>query len=178
VVRPFRSPTDPQHSFLERRTSRYGKPFVGSTGYPDDAFAVWSLPIASPCPKCGAPLRPPPKNRKLPIAVCTHPEINHTFELEDFEVPSVATWTVVEGVEAYDPELGGEPLDTENVRPPLTMTYTGTQSPPAKKATKKRRGGSKKATAKKSAAKRSAAKKATAKKSAARKRAADKGSGA
>jgi DNA topoisomerase I len=135
-VLPFRSPTDPA-SFLERRVSRYGKPFVGSTGYPDDAFAVWSLPIASPCPKCGAPLRPPPRNRKLPIAVCTHPEINHTFELEDFEVPTVATWTVVEGVEAYDPELGGEPLETEEVPDPISMTFTGTQKPPAKKPAKK-----------------------------------------
>ncbi len=144
---PFRSPTDPEHSYLERRTSRYGKPFVGSTGYPDDAFAVWSLPIATPCPECGAPLRPPPRNRKQPVAICTHPEINHTFDLEDFDVPMVATWTVVGGVPAYDPELGGEPLATEEVPDPIPMVFTGTQKPPPKKATKK----SAKKTAKKAA---------------------------
>ena len=146
-VVPFRSPTDPEHSFLERRTSRYGKPFVGSTGYPDDVFAVWSLPIASPCPKCGAPLRPPPKNRKSPVAVCTHPDINHTFDLEDFDVPSVATWTVVGGVPKYDPELGGEPLETEDVPEPIPMVYTGEQKPPAKKK------GTRKKTTKKTAKK-------------------------
>jgi DNA topoisomerase I len=141
-VRPFRSPTDPS-SFMERRTSRYGKPFVGSTGYPDDAFAVWSLPIATPCPKCGSPLRPPAKNRKLPIAVCTHPEINHTFEAEDYELPSAATWTVVQGVEKYDPELGGEPIAMEEIPDPIPLVYIGEQPPPAKRT------GGRKKTAKK-----------------------------
>ena len=159
-VVPFRSPTDPEHSFLERRLSRYGKPFVGSTGYPEDAFAVWSLPIATPCPECGAPLRPPPRNRKEPTAVCTHPERNHVFALEDFEVPSVATWTVVQGVEAFDPQLGGEPLDTEEIPDPIPMTFTGTQAPPAKKK------GTRKKTAKKTAKKATSttSKKKTAKK--------------
>lgn len=177
-VLPFRSPTDPEGSFLERRVSRYGKPFVGSTGYPDDEFAVWSLPIATPCAECGAPLRPPPKNRKEPVAVCTHPKINHVFALDDFEVPSVATWTVVGGVEAYDPELGGDPLDTEEIPAPIPMTYTGSQNPPAKKKGAKK---SSKKSAKK-AAKKSGAKKATkkstkktsAKKSGAKKTAAKK----
>ena len=86
-VVPFRSPTDPSGSYLERRVSRYGKPFVGSTGYPKDEFAVWSLPIATPCPECGAPLRPPPRNRREPVAICSHPERNHVFALDDFEVP-------------------------------------------------------------------------------------------
>ena len=133
----FRSPTDPD-SYLERRTSRYGKPFVGSTGYPDDAFAVWSLPIATPCAECGAPLRSPPKSRKVPVALCTHPEVNHSFELEDFDVASVAAWTVVEGVDKYDPDLGGEPLETEAVPEPIPMTFTGSQKPPAKKKSKKK----------------------------------------
>ncbi len=160
-VVPFRSPTDPG-SFMERRTSRYGKPFVGSTGYPDDAFAVWSLPIASPCPICGAPLRPPAKNRKEPLAICTNPTVNHVFSVDDFDVPSVATWTVVQGVEAYDPELGGIPLDTEEVPPPLPLVHTGEQPPPAKKkATRTKKAATKKATAKKAAAGRSGAKKAT-----------------
>ncbi len=162
-VVPFRSPTDPENSFLERRTSRYGKPFVGSTGYPDDVFAVWSLPIATPCPECGAPLRPPPRNRKEPVAICTHPKVNHVFELDDFEVPQVATWTVIEGVEKYDPELGGEPLETEEVPAAITLRYRGEQAPPAKKTGKKsaKKSGAKKTakkTAQKSGAKKSAKK--------------------
>jgi DNA topoisomerase I len=156
---PFRSPTDPEGSYLERRTSRYGKPFVGSTGYPDDVFAVWSLPIATPCPTCGAPLRPPPKNRKVPTAICTHPKVNHVFEADDFEVASVATMTVVEGVAKYDPELGGEAIEVEEVPDPIRLSFVGEQDPPAKKAGKK---GTKK-TAKKATAKKTA-KKAIAKK--------------
>jgi DNA topoisomerase I len=151
-VRPFRSPTDPTGSYLERRVSRYGKPFVGSTGYPDDEFAVWSLPIATPCPECGAPLRPPPRNRKEPVAVCTHPEVNHVFSLEDFDVPAVATWTVVQGVEKYDPELGGEPLAMEDIPPAIPLVYTGERKPPAKKKGTRKRA-AKKATAGKAAKK-------------------------
>lgn len=134
---PFRSPTDPDGSFLERRVSRYGKPFVGSTGYPDDQFAVWSLPLGTPCPSCGAPLRPPPKNRKVPTAICTHPKVNHVYEADDFELPSVATMTVVEGVEKYDPQLGGEPIAVEDVPDPVRLSFVGEQDPPAKKASKK-----------------------------------------
>jgi DNA topoisomerase I len=148
-VAPFRSPTDPSGSYLERRVSRYGKPFVGSTGYPKDEFAVWSLPIATPCPECGAPLRPPPRNRREPVAICTHPERNHVFTLDDFEAPSAATWTVVEGVEALDPELGGEPLETEEIPDPIPMRFTGTQDPPPKKKSTKRKKTSKKTTGKK-----------------------------
>jgi DNA topoisomerase I len=166
-VLPFRSPTDPA-SFMERRVSRYGKPFVGSTGYPKDEFAVWSLPIATPCPQCGAPLRPPPKNRKEPVAICTHPEVNHVYAVDDFDVPQVATWTVVAGVPKFDPELGGEPLEMEEIPEPIDLSFTGEQAPPAKKkgtrkkAAKKasKAGAAKKAT-KKTAAKKTAAKKAT-----------------
>jgi DNA topoisomerase I len=166
-VLPFRSPTDPD-SFMERRVSRYGKPFVGSTGYPKDEFAVWSLPIATPCPQCGAPLRPPPRNRKEPVAICTHPEVNHVYAVDDFDVPQVATWTVVAGVAKFDPELGGEPLEMEEIPEPIHLTFTGEQAPPAKKkATRKKatkKGAAKKSAkkgAKKSAAKKTAAKKAT-----------------
>jgi DNA topoisomerase I len=155
---PFRSPTDPEHSYLERRTSRYGKPFVGSTGYPDDQFAVWSLPISSPCPACGAPLRPPPKNRKVPTAICTNPTINHVYEADDFDLPSVATMTVVSGVEKYDPELGGEALATEEVPDPIALTFVTEQPPPAKKASRKK--AAKKASTTKGSAKKGTRKKA------------------
>jgi len=143
TIRPFRSVTDPRH-YMELRTSRFGKPFVGTTGYPEDVFSVWSLPLATPCPECGAPLRQPPRNRKLPTAICANPAINHVFELTSFDVPTVATQTVVDGIPAYDPELGGEALMMDDVPGPIAMTYVGSQDPPAprvaKKATKRTSG--------------------------------------
>ncbi|GGI07718.1 type I DNA topoisomerase [Egicoccus halophilus] len=165
-AKPFRSPTDP-NSFMELRTSRYGKPFVGSTGYPDDAFAVWSVPIATPCPACGAPLRPPPRNRKAPVAICTAPKVNHVYDAEDFDLPSVATWTVVEGVEKYDPELGGTPIAQDELPEPIALSYSGEQAPPAKKKSARKKTAAKK-TAAKTGAKTSAAK-ASAKKTGAKK---------
>jgi DNA topoisomerase I len=69
--------------------------------------------------------------------------------------------TVVGGVPKYDPELGGEALDVEEVPDPIHLTFVSEQAPPAKKATKKR---TKKATAKKTTAKKATAKKATRKK--------------
>jgi DNA topoisomerase I len=130
TIEPFRSVTDPTR-FMELRTSRFGKPFLGSTGYPDDVFSVWTVPLATPCPECGAPLRPPPKNRKLPTAICANPTVNHVFELDSFEVPSVATQLVVDGVAAYDPALGGTALEMDDVPGPIRMTYVGAQEPPA-----------------------------------------------
>jgi DNA topoisomerase I len=161
-VKPFRSPTDPD-SFMELRTSRYGKPFLGSTGYPQDQFAIWSVPLAFPCPECGAPLRPPPRNRKVPTVVCTHPELEHVYEADDFDLPSVVTMEVVPGNSHYDPEAGGIALSEPDEWPEpfaLRLTDTRAPKPPAKKGAKK---GAKK-TAKKSTAKKSAAKKAAAKK--------------
>ena len=160
TIVPFRSVTDPRY-FMELRTSRYGKPFLGTTGYPDDVFSVWSLPLATPCPECGAPLRQPPRNRKVPTAICANPTVNHVFELATFDVPTVATQTVVDGVPAYDPELGGEPLAMDDIPGPIAMNYVGAQDPPPPRAAKK-------TAAKKTAAKKASAKKAT--KKAAKKR--------
>jgi DNA topoisomerase I len=133
TIEPFRSVTDPTR-FMELRTSRFGKPFLGSTGYPDDVFSVWTVPLATPCPECGAPLRPPPRNRKLPTAICANPTVNHVFELDSFEVPSVATQLVVDGVPAYDPALGGTALEMDDVPGPIRMTFVGAQEPPAPRA--------------------------------------------
>jgi DNA topoisomerase I len=163
TIAPFRSVTDPTR-FMELRTSRYGKPFLGSTGYPDDVFSVWSLPLATPCPECGAPLRPPPRNRKLPTAVCANPTVNHVFELDSFDVPSVATQTVVDGIPAYDPELGGTPLAMDDVPGPITMTYVGSQEPPAPRARPAREAGGASGGAGSSTAKKATAKRATRKK--------------
>jgi len=175
AIEPFRSVTDPRF-YMELRTSRYGKPFVGTTGYPEDAFSVWSLPLATPCPECGAPLRQPPRNRKVPTAICANPTVNHVFELSSFDVPTVATQTVVDGIPAYDPVLGGEPLAMDDVPGPIPMTYVGSQDPPppraAKKATRKGPVGESAKEPAKKAAKKKVAKKAT--KKAAKKRATKK----
>jgi DNA topoisomerase I len=115
---PFRSPTDPERSFLERRVSRYGKPFVGSTGYPDDEFAVWSLPIATPCPSAARRCGRRPKNRKEPVAICTHPEVNtpSTSTTSTCRRSRPGRWS--RASPKYDPELGGEPLETEEIPAP------------------------------------------------------------
>jgi DNA topoisomerase I len=90
---------------LDQRKSRYGKPFVGCSRYPDCDFAIWSVPLRDPCPQCGAPLKPPPKNRKRPIATCSNPDEPHQVELDDFEQPRVVTVPAVPGVEGLDPAL-------------------------------------------------------------------------
>jgi len=59
---------------ITERKSRYGKPFYGCNRYPDCDFAMWTQPLAQPCPNCGGPLKPPRKNAKNPIAVCAHCE--------------------------------------------------------------------------------------------------------
>jgi DNA topoisomerase-1 len=55
---------------LVERKSRYGKPFYGCNRYPDCAFALWTVPLAQPCPNCGGPLKPPRRNAKDPVAIC------------------------------------------------------------------------------------------------------------
>jgi DNA topoisomerase-1 len=55
---------------MTERMSRYGKPFYGCNRYPDCDFAMWTQPLAQPCPNCGGPLKPPRKNAKNPVAVC------------------------------------------------------------------------------------------------------------
>ena len=132
-ITPFRSPTDPENSFMELRTSRYGKPFLGSTGYPDDQFAIWSVPAAFPCPDCGAPLRKPPRNRKVPTLICAGPELEHHFETDDFEVPEVVTMEVVDGNAAYDPLAGGEALEMPEEWPePIPMRFLESRKPKKK----------------------------------------------
>jgi DNA topoisomerase-1 len=57
---------------LTERRSRYGKPFYGCNRYPDCDFAMWTMPLAQPCPNCGGPLKPPRKNAKNPVGTCAH----------------------------------------------------------------------------------------------------------
>jgi DNA topoisomerase I len=67
----FGCPKCGEGQLVERR-SRYGKPFYGCNRYPDCDFALWTRPLAQPCPNCGGPLKPPRKNAKQPVAVCAH----------------------------------------------------------------------------------------------------------
>jgi DNA topoisomerase-1 len=59
---------------LTQRMSRYGKPFYGCNRYPDCDFAMWTTPLAQPCPHCGGPLKPPRKNAKNPTGTCANCE--------------------------------------------------------------------------------------------------------
>ncbi|MEX2621464.1 MAG: type I DNA topoisomerase [Egibacteraceae bacterium] len=79
---------------LTERKSRYGKPFFGCNRYPDCDFALWTTPLAQPCPSCGGPLKPPRKNAKVPVAVCAHCE--ERVEVES-DAPRVTTEEFVPG---------------------------------------------------------------------------------
>jgi DNA topoisomerase-1 len=57
---------------LAERTSRYGRLFYGCTRYPDCDFALWTQPLAQPCPVCSGPLKPPRRNAKRPTAECSN----------------------------------------------------------------------------------------------------------
>ena len=59
---------------LVERVSRYGKPFYGCNRYPECDFAMWTQPLARPCPRCGGPLKPPRRNARNPIAICANCE--------------------------------------------------------------------------------------------------------
>ena len=67
---------------LVERMSRYGKPFYGCNRYPECDFAMWTQPLAQPCPKCGGPLKPPRKNAKNPVAVCANCESKVSVEAD------------------------------------------------------------------------------------------------
>ena len=62
-IEPLEKPADTgvecpeckQATFLKRK-SRYGKIFYSCARYPDCKYAVWNLPLAQPCPKCGWPI--------------------------------------------------------------------------------------------------------------------------
>ncbi|MBL3590330.1 MAG: type I DNA topoisomerase [gamma proteobacterium endosymbiont of Lamellibrachia anaximandri] len=41
---------------LLKRKSRRGKIFFSCSTYPDCDYAIWNLPVAEPCPKCGWPV--------------------------------------------------------------------------------------------------------------------------
>ena len=80
---------------MTQRTSRYGKPFFGCNRYPDCDFAMWTTPLAQPCPHCGGPLKPPRKNAKNPTGVCAKCEQKTPV---DADADRVEAYEVVPGM--------------------------------------------------------------------------------
>lgn len=80
---------------LTERRSRYGKPFYGCNRYPECDFAMWTTPLAQPCPHCGGPLKPPRKNAKNPAGTCAHCEEKTPV---DADPPRVETHEFVPGL--------------------------------------------------------------------------------
>ena len=76
---------------LVERKSRYGKPFYGCNRYPACSFALWTTPLAQPCPSCGGPLKPPRRNARQPTGVCAHCETKVPVEADPERV-SVEEW--------------------------------------------------------------------------------------
>lgn len=91
----FDCPTCAMGQLTERR-SRYGKPFYGCNRYPECDFAMWTTPLAQPCPHCGGPLKPPRKNAKNPVGICGHCEEKTPV---DADPPRVETTEFVPGIE-------------------------------------------------------------------------------
>ncbi|HVL99946.1 MAG TPA: type I DNA topoisomerase [Egibacteraceae bacterium] len=79
---------------LVERKSRYGKPFYGCNRYPDCEFALWTTPLAQPCPQCGGPMKPPRKNAKNPTAICANCDARVEV---DADPPRVVTEEFVPG---------------------------------------------------------------------------------
>ena len=79
---------------LTERRSRYGKPFYGCNRYPDCDFAMWTQPLAQPCPNCGGPLKPPRRNAKNPVGTCAHCGVKTPV---DADPPRVDTTEFVPG---------------------------------------------------------------------------------
>ncbi len=65
----FTCPRCEEGTLVQKRTRR-GKPFFGCNRYPECDFALWTTPLAQPCPHCGGPLKPPRKNAREPKALC------------------------------------------------------------------------------------------------------------
>lgn len=81
---------------LTERRSRYGKPFYGCNRYPDCDFALWTTPLAQPCPNCGGPLKPPRKNAKNPVGTCAHCGEKTPV---DADPPRIETYEYVPGLD-------------------------------------------------------------------------------
>ena len=74
-----------------KRKSRYGKIFYSCSRYPECKFAVWNLPIAEPCPKCGFPiLTIKTTKRRGTEKVCSHKECGYSEPYEG-DVPGAGS---------------------------------------------------------------------------------------
>jgi DNA topoisomerase-1 len=67
---------------LEKRSKR-GKIFYGCSRYPDCKFATWDKPVATPCPRCGAPFLAEKTTKKSgTLRVCLSPGCGYKAPLE------------------------------------------------------------------------------------------------
>jgi DNA topoisomerase-1 len=81
-----RCPECDQGNMLKRK-SRYGKVFYSCARYPDCKYAVWNLPVAESCPKCGHKmLTIKTTKRRGTEKVCPQKECDYA---EPFESPAV-----------------------------------------------------------------------------------------
>ena len=84
----FTCPRCEEGVLVQKRTRR-GKPFFGCNRYPECDFALWTTPLAQPCPHCGGPLKPPRKNAKEPTALCAACEEKTSVEADPPRVEPV-----------------------------------------------------------------------------------------
>jgi DNA topoisomerase-1 len=137
---------------LMEKKSRYGKVFYSCNRYPKCKYALWDLPIAEPCPKCG-----------FPLVVEKTTKRQGTFRKcpqEDCD------WTVV----LIPPEPKAKPAAKKPAAKKPAAKKPAAKKPAAKKPAAKK----KTATAKKTAAKKTTTKKTTTKKTTTKKTATTK----
>jgi hypothetical protein len=94
------------------------------------------------------------------MAICANPTIEHRYELEDWDPPTVRTIEVVPGVEEFDPAVGGDPIGGwPEPYEPIVMSFDSEGEPPKMRPSKKK-SAKKKSTKKKSTKKKAPKKKA------------------
>jgi DNA topoisomerase I len=67
---------------LTERRSKRGRAYFGCANFPTCRFVVWHRPVASPCPKCGAPFLTQRGGRGKRIAACWREGCDYRRELE------------------------------------------------------------------------------------------------
>jgi DNA topoisomerase-1 len=68
-------------ALVERRSKR-GRTFYGCSAYPDCKFVVWQRPVATPCPKCGAPFITERMTRGRLLRTCVKDGCDYRQEAE------------------------------------------------------------------------------------------------
>ncbi len=68
---------------LTERRSKRGKLYYGCANYPTCTFVVWQRPVASPCPKCGAPFLLARASRGKRFLVCWREGCDYRRDADD-----------------------------------------------------------------------------------------------